>query len=201
MTLQHYILVVFWIVYYVLHSLLAATSVRVFFKEKFNFDRYYRLAYSILASILLAFILWYQYSFRSLLLWNIPLLKLPAILLLIIPGSLIVFISIRKYFVLLSGIRAVYEKAPVHELKINGIHQYVRHPLYIGTIMVVWGFFFLFPYLNNLIAVGLLTIYVIIGIRFEEKKLITEFGIQYLYYMKKVPALLPRMFSQEKNEI
>ena len=141
--------------------------------------------------MLLALILWYQYSIESPLLWNIPLLKIPAILLLIIPGSIIGFISIKKYFVLLSGIRAVYEKAPAHELKINGIHRFVRHPLYTGTIMVVWGFYFVFPYLNNLIAVVLLTLYVIVGIRFEERKLIAEFGDQYLDYRKKVPPLVP----------
>ena len=104
------------------------------------------------------------------------------------------YISLKKYFVLLSGIRAVYEKSPVPELKINGIHRYVRHPLYTGTIMVVWGFYFLFPHLNNLIAVILLTLYVIIGIRFEEKKLIVEFGTQYLDYKKRVPALVPGRF-------
>lgn len=120
-------------------------------------------------------------------------MKIPVILLLILPGGMLVFISIKKYFVLLSGIRAVFQKASVHELQINGIHRYMRHPLYTGTIMVVWGFCFLFPYLNNLIAVILLTLYVIIGIRFEEKKLITEFGNKYVDYMKKVPALIPRI--------
>ena len=193
MTLPHYILILFWTAYYVLHSVLAASSVKLFFKEKYILHRYYRLVYTIVVTILLAFILWYQYSFNSPLLWNIPLTEIPAILLLIIPGGLIVFISIKKYFVLLSGIRAVYQKAPAHELKINGIHRYMRHPLYTGTVMVVWGFCFLFPYLNNLIAVILLTLYVIIGIRFEEKKLIAEFGHQYVDYMKKVPALIPRI--------
>lgn len=191
MSFPHYILIILWTAYYVLHSLLAATSVKNYFKEKLHFHRYYRLSYTILVSMLLVLILWYQYSIESPLLWDIPLLKIPAILLLIIPGSIIAFISIKKYFVLLSGIRAVYEKAPAHELKINGIHRFVRHPLYTGTIMVVWGFYFVFPYLNNLIAVILLTLYVIVGIRFEERKLVAEFGDQYLDYMKKVPPLVP----------
>lgn len=193
MSFPHYILILIWIAYYVLHSALAATSVKIFFKDKVHFQRYYRLSYTILVTILLAGILWYQYSIESPLLWNIPLLKIPAILLLIIPGSIVGFISIKKYFALLSGIRAVYEKAPAHELKINGIHRFVRHPLYTGTIMVVWGFYFVFPYLNNLIAVVLLTLYVIVGIRFEEKKLIAEFGHQYVDYMKKVPSLVPNI--------
>ena len=199
LSLPHYILIILWAAYYVLHSVLAATYVKNYFKKKLYFFRYYRLTYTVVVTVLLAGILWYQYSIESPLLWNIPLLKIPAILLLIIPGSIIGFISIKKYFVLLSGIRAVYEKAPAHELKINGIHRFVRHPLYTGTIMVVWGSYFVFPYLNNLIAVVLLTVYVIVGIRFEEKKLIAEFGGQYLDYMKEVPPLVPDItnrFSQ-----
>lgn len=191
MSLPHYILILFWVAYYVLHSVLAATSVKNFFKGKLHFHRYYRLSYTILAATLLAGIIWYQYSFESPLLWNIPLLKIPAILLFIIPGSIIGFVSLKKYFGLLSGIRAIYEKAPAHELKIDGIHRFMRHPLYTGTILVVWGFYLIFPYLNNIIAVLLLTAYVLIGIRFEERKLIAEFGDQYLDYMQKVPPLVP----------
>ena len=161
---------------------------------KFNLDRYYRLGYTIFFAVLLAFILWFQYSFQSILLWNTSLWIMPAIFFLILPGGMIVFISIKKYFFLLSGIQAVFKKEPVKELKITGIHRFVRHPLYTGTIMEVWGFFLLFPYLNNLIAVVLLTLYVLIGIRFEEKKLIAEFGSKYLDYMKKVPPLIPRIF-------
>ena len=110
-------------------------------------------------------------------------------------------VSLKKYFVLLSGIRAVYQKAPVHELKISGIHRYVRHPLYTGTIMVVWGFYFLFPYLNNLIAVILLTLYVLIGLRFEERKLIAEFGALYLDYKKMVPSLIPDVFTNRTKQL
>ncbi|MEO6681888.1 MAG: isoprenylcysteine carboxylmethyltransferase family protein [Ginsengibacter sp.] len=199
MTLSHYILILLWIVYYSLHSLLADKVVKEFFRINFNLDRYYRLIYTILVSILLVLLLWYQYSLLSPILFDIPLLVVPAILLMILPGSMLMYISLKKYFFLLSGIRAIYEKAPAHEIKINGIHQWMRHPLYTGTIMVVWGFFFIFPFLHNLIAVILLTLYVIVGIRFEEKKLIVEFGIQYRNYMKSVPALFPSIFSTKKK--
>ena len=101
------------------------------------------------------------------------------------------FISIKKYFLLLSGVRSIYEAVPRAELKVEGIHRYVRHPLYLGTILFVWGLFFIFPLLNNLIAVVLLTVYVFIGIGFEEKKLIKEFGKKYEEYISAVPMLLP----------
>ena len=100
---------------------------------------------------------------------------------------------------LLSGIRSIYQPVPVSELKIDGIHRYMRHPLYSGTILFVCGLFFIFPYLNNFIAVALLILYVLIGIYFEEKKLIREFGPQYQDYILKVPMLVPRFKSKKDN--
>jgi len=92
---------------------------------------------------------------------------------------------------LLSGVRSIFQPLPPSELKVEGIHRFVRHPLYSGTILFVWGLFFVFPMLNNLIAVVLLTLYVLIGIGFEEKKLLKEFGRSYREYMSHVPKLIP----------
>ncbi|MEO6894659.1 MAG: hypothetical protein ABI136_06445, partial [Ginsengibacter sp.] len=66
MNLQHWLLIVLWIVYYVIHSLLAATSVKIFFKKTLNgYFRYYRLGYSVFALLTLISLLIYQYSFPS----------------------------------------------------------------------------------------------------------------------------------------
>jgi methanethiol S-methyltransferase len=111
------------------------------------------------------------------------------------------FISIKKYFMLLSGIRSIFTPMPASELKINGIHRFVRHPLYSGTILFVWGLFFVFPFLNNLIAASLLTLYVLIGIIFEEKKLKIEFGKDYEEYISKVPMLIPYFRNKKKSNI
>lgn len=102
---------------------------------------------------------------------------------------------------LLSGIRSIFTPIPASELKINGIHRYVRHPLYSGTILFVWGLFFVFPFFNNLIAVVLLTLYVLIGIIFEEKKLKIEFGGNYEEYISKVPMLIPDFRNKNKANI
>lgn len=102
-------------------------------------------------------------------------------------------VSVLKYFKLLSGIRSIFLATPPTELKLEGIHKYVRHPLYLGTLLFIWGLFFIFPLLNNLIAAAAITIYVLIGIKFEEKKLLNEFGNVYAEYMKKVPGLIPKL--------
>ena len=179
--------------YYVLHSIFAATSVKLFFKQKLeNAYRYYRLAYSIFVTVTLLLLLIFQYSFNSPQLFYSSIAKYFSLSLLVLPGLVIMFISIKKYFLLLSGIRSLYEPTPTPELKVEGIHHYVRHPLYSGTILFVWGLFFNFPSLVNLISVILLTLYVVIGIQFEEKKLLMEFGKSYKEYMEKVPMLIPK---------
>lgn len=100
-------------------------------------------------------------------------------------------ISILKYFKLLSGVLTLYRAKPPAVLKLEGIHKYVRHPLYLGTLLFVWGLFLIFPLLNNLIAVIIITGYILIGIRLEEKKLLIEFGNSYADYISRVPMLIP----------
>jgi protein-S-isoprenylcysteine O-methyltransferase Ste14 len=200
MNLLHWLLILFWIIYYIVHSVLAATSVKMFFKKTLGkYFRYYRLAYSIFVTITLLWLLYYQYSFQSPLLIRSITLKYFSFLLLVLPGILIMFISIKKYFLLLSGVRSIFTSMPAAELKADGIHRYVRHPLYSGTILFVWGLFFIFPLLNNLIAVILLTLYVLIGISFEEKKLINEFGEKYDEYISKVPKMIPDLKNKKRG--
>ena len=193
MNTSHWLLVVLWVVYYAVHSLLASTIAKQFFKNNFGkLYRYYRLSYSIFATITLALLLYFQYSFESPVLIHIGWIKYVSFFVLILPGLLLMGISIKKYFMLLSGVRSIYQSVPASELKIDGVHRYMRHPLYAGTILFVCGLFFILPYLNNFIAVVLLIFYVLLGIYFEEKKLIKEFGSKYQDYMLNVPMLIPR---------
>src|ERR1035437_2074548 len=57
---DHWLLLYIWIIYCFLHSVLAASKVKLFFEKiSGRFFRYYRLAYSILATITLVFILYF----------------------------------------------------------------------------------------------------------------------------------------------
>ncbi|MEO6135638.1 MAG: isoprenylcysteine carboxylmethyltransferase family protein [Ginsengibacter sp.] len=198
MTLPHYFLIFIWTVYYIFHSIFASLSVKNIFQKSFpKANRYYRLCYSILAAAGLILILIFQYSFDSPVFFHSILAKYLAVIFLVIPGSLVMIVSLKKYFLLLSGVRSVFQSVPSVELKVEGIHRLVRHPLYSGTILWVWGLFFLFPMINNLIAVVLLTLYVIIGIRFEEKKLLKQFGSAYSNYASSVPMLIPRLIFKK----
>lgn len=112
---------------------------------------------------------------------------------LVTPGLIIMLVTIYKYFNLLSGVRSLYHEKPTAELKVDGIHKYMRHPLYTGTLLFLWGAFFIFPYVNNLIAVFIITVYVLIGIKYEEQKLVVEFGDSYRDYQLTVPKLIPHL--------
>ena len=69
------------------------------------------------------------------------------------------------------------------------LHRYVRHPIYAGSILV----FVAVPVMTAdrmLFAVGM-TIYILIGIQFEERKLLRLLGPVYSDYRRRVPMLLP----------
>lgn len=68
-------------------------------------------------------------------------------------------------------------------------YNVVRHPIYFGTLLVLWGV----PLLS---ASGLvfnlgMVVYLAIGVTFEERDLYATFGEAYRSYQRRVPALLP----------
>lgn len=192
MVLDHIILSVLWILYGLLHSLLAAgwfkLRMQVLLRRHF---KYYTFAYSIFAALSLAGILAYQFSMPSVWLWTMPLwtqllMAAPALTGLLIMGALI-----KKYFFALSGIGVFYKNQAPVVLELGGWHRFVRHPLYFGTLLFVWSLFFMFPLLSNLIACVIITAYTLVGTVLEERKLVVQFGEAYSDYQKRVPMIIP----------
>ena len=93
----------------------------------------------------------------------------------------------------MSGLKTLYidEFKTGNSLIITGIHRYVRHPLYTGTFLFIWGLFVFMPYTSLLISNFIITGYTLLAIRFEEQKLIREFGLPYEEYKKRVPKISP----------
>jgi methanethiol S-methyltransferase len=110
--------------------------------------------------------------------------------------------SIRKYFSKLSGIGVfVNENSPL-TLEYHGIHRYIRHPLYLGTLLFIWSLLLFDPLLSNFLACMAITAYTLVGIRFEEEKLLAIYGHAYELYRCKTPRLIPniRMHWLERKE-
>jgi len=76
------------------------------------------------------------------------------------------------------------------KLVINGLYCHVRHPLYSAGLLFIW----LTPVMTtSVLALNLgLTLYIIIGSIFEERRLIGQFGQAYIDYQSRVPRLIPR---------
>lgn len=83
------------------------------------------------------------------------------------------------------------------------LYKYSRHPMYVGVLIVLWST----PHmtLGHLIMASVWTLYVFIGIYFEERDLVREFGNKYLAYQASVSKLLPfraitRLLSRKRRD-
>ncbi len=74
-------------------------------------------------------------------------------------------------------------------LVIRGPYRWVRHPLYLFCIVMIWSC----PDLtaDRLLFNVIWTIWIIVGIILEERDLVSQFGPSYLDYRKNVPMLIP----------
>lgn len=73
-------------------------------------------------------------------------------------------------------------------LRLDGIHRWVRHPLYLAGFLVLWG--------RAVDPLGLATAvwasaYLVIGSVYEERKLLARFGEPYADYRRCVPRFIP----------
>lgn len=176
---------ILWIVYGTLHSALASNEV----KNKINFP-YYRLAYTILSVVLMIPILYFQITTPSQLLMPTSTANNIFGGLMISLGVYMLFISFKQYD--LKAFLGIQAEAPA-QLITDGLMSVVRHPLYLSTLVIVWGVFGITGTANNLAMALALTAYIRIGIYFEEKKLVQIFGKTYEKYQKEVPMLIPKL--------
>ena len=195
MVRQHVILVMLWGGFSVLHSLLAAgwmkKRIEVLIKSTY---KYYRISYSFLAVFTLGAVLWYHFSIKSTMLWNAPLAEKIIAMAGMITGISVMLLFTRRFFFDLSGADIFRKKQTSQQLITTDFYRYVRHPLYAATLFFVWSIFLWQPLLSNLISCVCISLYTVIGIRYEEKKLIQEFGESYLQYRSKTSMLIPGLF-------
>jgi len=80
-----------------------------------------------------------------------------------------------------------------HMLATGGPYAHVRHPQYVGFILVMLGFLLQWPTLLTLAMFPILTVMYVRLARSEEREAIAEFGDAYRHYMEEVPAFIPRL--------
>jgi len=70
------------------------------------------------------------------------------------------------------------------------LYRMVRHPMQLGTLLGLWAT----PAMSrgHLLFAGAMTVYVLVGLRLEERDLVRTFGDRYRAYQARVPMLIPR---------
>jgi protein-S-isoprenylcysteine O-methyltransferase Ste14 len=87
------------------------------------------------------------------------------------------------------GLRQIFSDEKNGKLVTSGLYRYIRHPLYTFGLLILW----LTPKmtLNSLTVYTSLTMYILVGAYFEERKLLREFGQKYADYKSATPMLVP----------
>lgn len=69
------------------------------------------------------------------------------------------------------------------------LYKIVRHPLYVGWLLIFWGA----PTMTagHLLFAVVMSIYILVAMRFEERDLLEHIGEPYRRYREQVPALMP----------
>jgi methanethiol S-methyltransferase len=178
-----------WAMYFILHSLLAAEPVKYWFQSSFGVSRQtYRIAYNLFNLFGLVGLLWLHIRFVCPPLYESTMASATVGVLLALAGLTIMIQSAREYE--LSSFLGLTKETNM-PLQIKGLHKYMRHPLYSGTLLFFTGICIAVPFYKNWYLLLLMIVYLFIGMWLEERKLINVFGDQYKEYCKRVKRLIP----------
>src|SRR5262245_8347622 len=117
------------------------------------------------------------------------------------PFHLLSFAFIGGGFILISvAWEALYEAQQTRSLATTGPYSYVRHPQYVGFVLVMFGFLLQWPTILTLAMFPVLTVMYVRLARSEERDAIAEFGQTYRAYAREVPAFMPRLFREAGSD-
>ena len=109
---------------------------------------------------------------------------------------LLSYIVIGGGFILLSAAWDVLFKAQRESrLAITGPYARVRHPQYVGFVLIMLGFLIQWPTLPTLVMFPILVVMYARLARREEREVLATFGEAYRGYMERTPSFIPRFGS------
>jgi methanethiol S-methyltransferase len=97
------------------------------------------------------------------------------------------------FFLLAASWKVLYEAQRAHRLATTGPYGRVRHPQYVGFVLIMSGFLLQWPTLITLVMFPILVYMYVRLARREEREVAAEFGEEYLRYSRRTPAFLPRL--------
>lgn len=189
-------------IYGAIHSILASITLKEWTARKVGrsaYQRFYRLFFVLAAFITTLPLLALVPLLPDRKLYTIPapwvyltlfvqILAVIGIIAGVMQTGMMDFLGIRQ---LLEPHHSQSSAASEGKLVTGGLYHWVRHPLYTATFLVLW----LAPIMTwNLLALNIgLSAYLLIGIVFEERKLVRQFNQEYIEYRKKTPRIFPGM--------
>ncbi len=194
-TINHLILIIAWLSYAAIHSLLASLPIKHWATQHIpSIMAWYRLAFNTFAALLLipVFYCWNQAEGPLLWAWTGPAAWVADGIALL---AIISFLVSTRYYdtAEFMGFRQWRERNHSVEdqetFQVSPFHRFVRHPWYSFAIVIIWT---RDMDLASLISMSIITLYFALGSRLEERKLVQYHGEVYRRYQQAVPGLLPR---------
>ncbi|WP_127999008.1 methanethiol S-methyltransferase [Piscinibacter defluvii] len=163
-----------------------------------------RSTFVLAASLVLALLLWQWRPVAAPMVWQVAD---PAARLVIQAvfwagwGVLLLATFLINHFELF-GLRQVWARLrgtglPAADFRTPLLYRHVRHPIYLGFVISFWAA----PDMSagHLLFALACTGYILVGIWFEERDLVTQFGERYRAYRAQTGMLLPRLFARRRG--
>lgn len=201
-SLKYLYAVLGWVLWCTLHSTLISTTVTDFAKKKLGGSfRFYRLFYNVVSLLTLIPLVYYSHMLREapIFRWEGPLWIVQVFLLAV---SVYLFVAGGRHYSWarfwgISQIKAGSSVVDKNTFVVSGIHRIIRHPWYLGGILIVWAQ----ELSTSTILVNVvISVYFMIGAVLEERKLVIEFGEEYREYQRTVSMLFPWRWLKARIE-
>lgn len=102
------------------------------------------------------------------------------------------------FMLLASAWRLLYAAQRAHRLATAGLYARMRHPQYVGFVLIMFGFLLQWPTLVTLLMFPILVGMYAFLARREEADMAREFGEEYRKYAARTPRFFPRFGTTEQ---
>ena len=194
--MAYVILAILWVLWCALHSALISSRMTEYVKARFpKSHRYYRILYNVVSVLTLIPVILYSMTISGPLIIRYEgsgrIIQISLFLIahiFFIAGAKAYDIPQFLGFRQIRGANTCSVLTDDCTLDTSGILGVVRHPWYTGVMIIIWA--------RSLDLAGLgtnlmLTAYLIVGTYLEERKLVAQFGQQYVDYQRRVSKFVP----------
>jgi protein-S-isoprenylcysteine O-methyltransferase Ste14 len=191
-----------WVLWCTLHSALISTTVTDFAKKNLGGGfRFYRLFYNVVSLVTFIPLVYYSHMLRE-----APVFRwegsLGIVQVLLLAVSVYLFVAGGKHYSWarfwgIFQVKAGNSLAASSTFVVSGIHRIIRHPWYLGGILIVWA---QDMGASTIVINMVISFYFMIGAVLEERKLVLEFGEEYREYQRTVSMLFPWRWLKARIE-